>query len=541
VLRPTRFYAMLLQRLKAHRSMDDGASWSAQADFIARLSDWDDVSDPVWPFHGAERTALLDLNVPHFVVPSDGLVIGDIHGPIASLTAQSGLERARERVRGFDAREIDWQIEVIRANTTQSKPGEVTPRGLPDASIPPEQADRLFAAEADRIAAQIGALAIRRGHSASWIGLDWMGDAEAFQLSVIGPDLYNGNSGIAVFLAAHASVANNAASADLAQAALRLVRAKLKDRNAARFARALGLGGATGLGSVIYALTLVAASLRDPHLLADAHAASHLMSDELIAADKRLDTIGGAAGAILALLRLYRDTQANEVLLRAVRCGEHLLQQNRIGPEGRRSWVGHGLGQKPLNGMSHGAAGFAYALASLAAATGREDFQNAASESLAFENATYNAERHNWPDLRHQGEPGWACRWCHGAPGIGLARAGLMKRGAMNAADMKSDIGNALAGAEQAWPTEIDTLCCGTLGNVEFFCEAGDALGRPDIRAAAAERLAAVVQAAASGGDYRWNSGKQRFNLGLFRGLAGVGYTLLRQRDAALPNVLIWD
>jgi lantibiotic modifying enzyme len=53
--------------------------------------------------------------------------------------------------------------------------------------------------------------------------------------------------------------------------------------------------------------------------------------------------------------------------------------------------------------------------------------------------------------------------------------------------------------------------------------------------------LAAVVQAAASGGDYRWNSGKQRFNLGLFRGLAGVGYTLLRQRDAALPNVLIWD
>ena len=88
---------------------------------------------------------------------------------------------------------------------------------------------------------------------------------------------------------------------------------------------------------------------------------------------------------------------------------------------------------------------------------------------------------------------------------------------------------------------ELDTLCCGTLGSVEFFCEAGEALGRPDVRDIAAQRLAAVVQAANATGDYRWNSGKRQFNLGLFRGLAGVGYTLLRQVDEALPNVLIWE
>jgi lantibiotic modifying enzyme len=76
---------------------------------------------------------------------------------------------------------------------------------------------------------------------------------------------------------------------------------------------------------------------------------------------------------------------------------------------------------------------------------------------------------------------------------------------------------------------------------VEFFCEAGEALGRPDVRRMAAERLAAVVQAAGLAGDYRWNSGKRQFNLGLFRGLAGVGYTLLRQVDDSLPNVLMWE
>jgi lantibiotic modifying enzyme len=51
----------------------------------------------------------------------------------------------------------------------------------------------------------------------------------------------------------------------------------------------------------------------------------------------------------------------------------------------------------------------------------------------------------------------------------------------------------------------------------------------------------AVVETAAATGGYRWSSGTSRFNPGLFRGLAGVGYTLLRQVDPSLPNVLIWE
>lgn len=543
VVRPTRFYSMLLQRLKTPRSLDDGITWSAQADFIARLSDWDEPSDPTWAFHRSERSALLALNVPHFVLPSDGHAVRDFESAVATLAGPSGLDRARERVRNFDQPEIAWQIAVIRANTTQSTPvsSADAARLLLRTDIAFTTAQDSFASEADRIAAEISEHAIRRGRSAAWIGLDWMGDAEAFQLAPLGPDLYNGVSGIAVLLAAHAAVTRHEPSAELALAALTHLRKKLKDRNAARFARSLGIGGATGLGSVIYAMTVIAKSLGRRDLLSDAHAASALMTDELIAADKRLDALGGSAGAILALLRLYRDTRAEDVLSRALACGDHLLRQERTGPEGARSWVGYGLGEKPLNGMSHGAAGFAYALASLAEATGRDDFRAAASECIAFENATYDANHHNWPDLRHTGEPGWACRWCHGAPGIGLARAALLKQGGMNATALQTDIRNALVGVEQSWPTEIDTLCCGTLGSVEFLCEAGEALGRSDIRQIAAERLAAVVQAAGSAGDYRWNSGKRRFNLGLFRGLAGVGYTLLRQRDDTLPNVLIWE
>ncbi len=318
------------------------------------------------------------------------------------------------------------------------------------------------------------------------------------------------------------------------------MRKNLKGRNAARMARSLGTGGATGLGSIVYAFAVMAKCLRDDDLLADAHVAATLFSDDLIAADKQLDVIGGSAGGILGLLRLYRDSPSPDLLARAAKCGDHLLAQPRRGENGG-SWLGQGRGDQALNGMSHGAAGFAYALASLAMATGREEFANAASQCIAFENASYDAQRNNWADFRGEEGAPWPCQWCHGAPGIGIARAAGGTRSRVNAALLTSDVRNALAGAERGWPGHVDTLCCGTLGSIEFFCEAADALGQNDLRDHASRCMAAVMGEAAASGDYRWNVGKRQFNLGLFRGLAGVGYTLLRRGDSSLPNVLIWE
>ena len=554
VIHPTRFYYMLLQRLKNHRGMDDGVLWSAQADFIARLAEWEKDVDPVWPLQQAERLALVSLNVPHFVSFSDRSEIRDATGISIRTAAMSGLDRARARVRSFDERELAWQVDVIRENTnaiprttgTPERRAELKETLRPAASI---SARDIFIAEADKIAEELGSRAIRRSSSAAWIGLDWLGDAEVFQLVCLGPELYNGISGIAVFLAAHAAVSGRGSSGELARAGIAHIRKNLRSRNAARIARSLGIGGATGLGSIVYALTVMSRCLNDEDLLLDARVVAELFTDDLIAADKHLDVIGGSAGAILALLRLYRDTRSDDVLNRATKCGEHLLGQRRLGAEGLRSWIGHGLGPRALNGMSHGAAGFAYALTALAAATGRDEFTKAAAECIAFEDSSFSAERKNWPDWRGDGEPGWPCQWCHGATGVGLARIAMARQGGAKVETAckiaskvtSTDVQNALEGVERSWPASLDTLCCGTLGSVEFFCEAASALGRDDLRELASQRLMAVLAEASSAGDYRWNSGKRKFNLGLFRGLAGVGYTLLRQADASLPNILVWE
>jgi type 2 lantibiotic biosynthesis protein LanM len=546
VVRPTQFYYMLLQRLKDDRTMEDGILWSAQADFLARLADWEKDHDPAWPLRRAERAALIELNVPRFVLPSDGNELSDTAGTSVRIETTPGLERACSGLRSLSEQEIAWQIDVIRQSTSSvsGSPTALSGAGAPRPLLCSETAaapsEELFVAEADRIAAEVSRHAIRRGSGAAWIGLGWLGDSEVSQLTVLGPDLYNGACGIALFFAAHAMARQRASSADLAIAAVSQLRKDLHSRAAARFARSLGIGGATGLGSIVYALTVMANLLEDADLLRDAHRAAELMSDDLIAADKQLDVIGGSAGAILGLLRLYRDTQSEEVLRRVGQCGEHLLTQPRAGVEGCRSWRGQTAGSRPLTGMSHGAAGFACALSLLAAATGREDFAVAASECIRFESASYDAEHNNWPDFR-EAEPHWPCRWCHGAVGIGLARLAMRARRSTHAAVEEADIRNALAGAARGWPGDYDTLCCGALGSVEFFSEAGKALARADLSELASRRLAAVVANAAASGDYRWNGGARRFNLGLFRGLAGVGYTCLRQLAGSLANVLIWE
>ena len=111
---------------------------------------------------------------------------------------------------------------------------------------------------------------------------------------------------------------------------------------------------------------------------------------------------------------------------------------------------------------------------------------------MEFENASYDATRGNWPDFRGD-EPSWPCQWCHGATGIGLARIGTARQSGMKSPEIVRDVLFAVEGARSARPAAVDTLCCGTLGNVELFCEAANVLGRSDLRELALQRLTDVL------------------------------------------------
>ena len=77
------------------------------------------------------------------------------------------------------------------------------------------------------------------------------------------------------------------------------------------------------------------------------------------------------------------------------------------------------------------APGIALAFARLAEAGGDIQFRAAAREAIAFERASFDTRAGGWPDFRFTGtEPDGSTpcstMWCHGAPGIGLARLALL-------------------------------------------------------------------------------------------------------------------
>lgn len=547
VLKPTRFYALLLDRVRNHRDMRDGATWSAHLDFVSRLADWDKDDELLWPLFAAERASLADLNIPFFIHDAESDRVRDGGGTaVAASGLVPGLTEARKRIADLDDDAIAWQLDVVRLTMVEDAlPNPIT--GVVPKTMRTVRAEELQPLDratalglASDIAARLERRAMRDGDGAAWIGLDPLADGGGWQLVALGPDLYGGAPGISLFLSAHARLAGSEASRGLALAGLAPVRYNLHSSGAARFARVLGVGGASGLGSLVYALTASGNLLDDPALIDDARRMAGLVTDDVIAGDKVYDIIGGSAGAILGLLKLYRETGDTVALERAIACGQHLLRTRRKDGDGPSLW--RHLGKRPLAGFSHGAAGFAYALAALAKASGIEAFADAARDCLDYERGLYSPERKNWPDLRAADDgPHWPCQWCHGAGGIGLARLGIKRFGDIGT-DVSADIAAAVATTARLWPSPIDTLCCGNLGNIELLAEAARAFGEDGLARQASGRVHGIVDAATRAGVFGWNAGTDDENLGLFRGLAGVGYSLLRRvaPDVA-PNVLIWE
>src|SRR5690606_15219960 len=121
----------------------------------------------------------------------------------------------------------------------------------------------------------------------------------------LGWSLYDGRAGIALFLAAAARATDDAETRRVAEdSAAALVR-QLGVRQCALSA-SMGIGGGTGVGGVVYALTRLANLLNDDALLDAALKAVRAIPLERIEADRKLDVMDGTAGLLLALVALAK-------------------------------------------------------------------------------------------------------------------------------------------------------------------------------------------------------------------------------------------
>ncbi len=520
--------------------MSDSMTWSMQSEIIARFFDWETDEQEHWDLFARERAALTQMNIPAFRLAADGTAAADWLGAVASLHIDTGAQSSLDCIEALGDAVIADQTGIVEASLRMDRNGEGSHgasaqlRSTEDdgAASPIDLPDAIFRHLRDR--------AFRGGRAAAWLSLELYEDQDAAQIAAMGYDLYGGSCGIATFLAAYARTRGSSAAAEMARAAIVQVAATVRSANKKRLARSLGMGGGVGVGSIVYGLATVAQLLGDADALQAAASAAAIMTEEVIRRDDHFDLIGGAAGGCLSLLKLYRLTGDSTVLARALHCAEH-LEANR--PTGGRLWSSAAFGHRSLTGASHGASGYALTFSRLFAATGVERFRQEARACVEFENAHYDASRLNWPDLRpnpRTGKHWWPIQWCYGACGIGYARIAMAAEACLDSGIIEGDVRNAAEATLRATSYSNDTLCCGVAGQADFLLEASSLLGDDALKAAAAARIAEIGQRWSSAGDARWDIGTKQYNLGLFRGVAGIGYAALRIEDPHLPRVLAW-
>jgi hypothetical protein len=408
-------------------------------------------------------------------------------------------------------------------------------------------------------AAAIGALVVESAvwhrERCNWLGFGPPRDGSAPEGSsplvyrALGPDLYAGTAGIALFLAELYAATGTEAARRTSLGAIRQAVSATRAQP-----RTLGAGLHAGALGVAVVAAYVGRLLGDralPQQAADVVGGFQQQARD----DPCADLISGHAGSIVSLLLLSSLLEDPELIELARELGDGLREL----ADRREHWCSWRSptfpGQRHLLGLSHGAAGIACALLELYRATDDEEYCAVARSALAYERLWYDAESGNWPDFR--GVPAdtrgrdvpaaLPAFWCHGAAGIALSR--------LHAHRILGDRSSRVEARIALTTTKVVTermlsarrtsfsLCHGLAGNADVLATGSRCLGDafPEGAELATRVATAGIQRYAQSG-HGWP-----FDLlgssapSLMLGLSGVGHLYLRLHDPHVPSVLLPD
>jgi type 2 lantibiotic biosynthesis protein LanM len=549
IMRPTRTYAKLLFE-------------SCHPDYLRDALDREQFLDYLWvgvedvpqlaKVIKYEHNDLYNGDVPFFTTrPSSHAIISSSGQIVEHFIEKTGTDRVKKRINGLREDQIEkhnWFIKASLVTLTDSD-HKILSVANPITENKPVRNNKLSHERLLNSACAIGdhlsKIAMDDGDGVNWLGISPGGDSmQRWTITPLGIDLYSGISGVVIFFAYLVFVTRNKRYKSIynrALATMLRILSELKIRP-----DLLSIGAFTGWGSIIYTLSHLGYIGNDHELIREAEKAAELLPS-LIDQDIRYDIIAGSAGCIGALLVLYKITTSKRILEIAEMCGNRIVNNAKKMKQGV-GWVVDTFSDKPLSGFSHGAAGISWSLLELYNVTKNLRFLEKAKQGINYERTLYDQETKNWFDLRRaflidnsniSAKPRVQNAWCHGAPGIGMARLKSLKY--LHDIDILSEIHVALESTIKfGFGEHNHSLCHGVLGNLELLLQAREVLNNEydsDIVNITITILNSIDQ----------NGWQCATPLGVetpsfMVGLSGIGYQLLRIAEPKkVPAVLLLE
>lgn len=413
-----------------------------------------------------------------------------------------------------------------------------------DANVRQIQRARIFEA-AVTIGRQLCAAAIwtKDERYANWMGRrDITEDSLLAKYSVrsaaLGPDLYAGSSGIALFLAELYGQTGELQFAVTAAAALRRSVLYLQTHDLPLHPYSFFAGHA----GILAAALRLRATTPDEDVTAECDWLAAQIA-EGHAPPTSPDIIAGGAGAVLALIKVADLSGSVTALETARACANDLCARGQWMGEAC-AWMPHSMSDRkspPMAGVAHGAAGVALAMMALYQRVPDPAYLAAARGALAFTDLLYDETEGNWVDTRmeHARIGGrltgtFQTGWCHGAAGIMLVRLRAIdmepteaKKHRALASRAAESVASGL-NAKISVPQADASLCHGLFGSNDALATYARAVGDEDAEAKSLDMAIALLPRYSE--LEQWPSGINAGgpNPSLMVGTAGIGYHLLR-------------
>lgn len=366
--------------------------------------------------------------------------------------------------------------------------------------------------------------------------------------AALGPELYAGTSGVALFLAELWSVTGEATARITALGAI----SQALDRIDAAQQRG-DAGLYTGSLGVAVAAARVGKLLGAEEVLARGHAIARRYRVQPDVTSH--DLLAGQAGSIVGLLVLMDAYNEPTWLDHARELGNNLLQSADRSGVGY-SWRTHGgPSVRNLTGLAHGAAGIGWSLLELYQSTGDDRYKKVAESAFDYERHWFDLEAGNWPDFRFAARRGRSqskthfpsvAFWCHGAPGIGLTRlrAYQLLEDERYRAEAEVALDTTVGALNAMLRTGIRdfSLCHGAAGLADIASDLSS--GRHEVDQTIPDTVLEIAETGARRyalGEGGWPCGAGgRETQGLMLGLAGIGLFYLRMSNPDVVSALLF-
>lgn len=517
VLRPSAFYERMCRELM-QSGMDPEALPLQWVDRWSKLS-------------FVEQAALKRLDIPLLALPDDA----DKRAVPAHDAAWTGRRYVERRISGLCPSDLERQVQCIRASVALLRHGRgqsadpwesssLDPLALPDTP-------RLLDA-AQRIGHLILRNAVRVDGGFLWLTCRPVNSARRWRIEPADFGLYDGSVGTGVFLSALYACTGDPYWRRAATGALKPVMdALFYGGDCMPFVNRFGVGGAEGIGGVLYGLALATQLTgKQPYVHACLGAIRNL---HFGAVGNDPEVLYGAAGVVAGAVAAYDLAGESWVIDWANRNGRRFAIPSLFASN-------LSVQIRSERGFAHGTSGTAAVLGGLWLRSGDELCGASAVRFRALREPVDI-------DAAFETDPTRALSWCHGVAGFLASEWGCEAAcAAMDVRGHQESVTRLLTRlSTPRAQTSESTLCCGLAGHVDLLVHA--IRRRIRVPAEVHDRLSEATSTLIERFERGRLGGRLAepdvwpYSAGLYGGLSGIGYALLRvAMPDRVPSPLLW-